>query len=86
MIYQSFKLFSVLNLIQISYLTEGLPRGAISLADTGSAGSVFVVRWIKMELDVPDGSIPLRLSDLLGSPDHDRMVGIKGKRELTRLG
>jgi hypothetical protein len=46
-----------------------------------------VVHWIKIDLDVPDGSIPLRLSDLLGSLDHDRTVGIKGERaHRARLG
>jgi hypothetical protein len=46
-----------------------------------------VVRWIKIDLDVPDGSIPLRLSDLLGSLDHDRTVRIKGERaHRARLG
>jgi hypothetical protein len=46
-----------------------------------------VVRWIKIDLDVPDGSIPLRLSDLLGSLDHDRTVGFKGERaHRARLG
>jgi hypothetical protein len=46
-----------------------------------------VVHWIKIDLDVPDGSIPLRLSDLLGSLDHDRTVGIKGERaHWARLG
>jgi hypothetical protein len=46
-----------------------------------------VVRWIKIDLDVLDGSIPLQLSDLLGSLDHDQTVGIKGERaHRSRLG
>jgi hypothetical protein len=37
-----FQAISVLKSNSNSYLTEGLPRGAILLADTGSAGALFV--------------------------------------------
>jgi hypothetical protein len=41
--FSKFQAISFLKSNLNSYLTEGLPRGAILLANTGSAGSVFAV-------------------------------------------